>query len=89
MADLRSQPIVLNDGETIWIRSLPASHEESSRNLKLCRLSVYVPEPCLRRAMGFAAMSGIYSKSGAISHVLRHCIVKKEEPRDPRSGRAV
>jgi hypothetical protein len=49
---------------------------------------MYRPEPCQRDAMSFAALSGIYTKSGAITHVLRHCIVKKEEPRDPRSGRA-
>ncbi len=80
--------LTLPDGETIWIRTLPLVPEESMRNLKLCRLSIYLPEPCLRRAMLFASMSGIHSKSGAITHVLRHCIVKKEEQRDPRSRRA-
>jgi hypothetical protein len=88
MLEPRDRPVILKDGQAIWIRSLPSHHQEQSRNIKLCRLSIYLPEPCLRDAMSFAALSGIYTKSGAITHVLRHCIVKKEEPRDPRSGRA-
>lgn len=88
MPDASAKPIVLPDGETIWLRSLPLVPEESMRNLKLCRLSIYLPEPCLRRAMDLAAMSGIHSKSGAITYVLRQCIVKKEEPRGPGTGRA-
>jgi hypothetical protein len=88
MADLLEKQVNLPDGETVWIRSLPLVPEESMRNLKLCRISIFLPEPCLKRAMGFAALSGIYTKSGAITHVLRHCIVKKEEPRAPRTGRA-
>lgn len=88
MAELPEKPVSLPDGETIWIRTLPLVPEESMHNLKFCRLSIYLPEPCLRRAMGFAALSGIYTKSGAITHVLRHCIVRKEEPRAPRTGRA-
>jgi hypothetical protein len=88
MAELPEKPVSLPDGQTIWIRTLPLVPEESMRNLKLCRLSIFLPEPCLRRAMDFAALSGIYTKSGAITHVLRHCIVKKEEPRGPGTGRA-
>ena len=88
MADLPEKQVNLPDGEAVWIRSLPLVPEESMRNLKLCRISIFLPEPCLKRAMGFAALSGIYTKSGAITHVLRHCIVKKEEPLAPRTGRA-
>ena len=84
----QGKDVVLPDGEAIWIRALPLVPEESMRNLKLCRLSIYLPEPCLRRAMLFASMSGIHSKSGAITHVLRHCIVKKEDARAPRTRRA-
>lgn len=83
MAEQLEKQVNLPDGETIWIRTLPLVPEESMRNLKFCRLSIYLPEPCLKRVMGFAALSGIYTKSGAITHVLRHCIVKKEEPRVP------
>jgi hypothetical protein len=82
------KPVNLPDGQTIWLRCLPLVPEDSMRSLKLCRLSVYLPEPCIKRAMDLAAMSGIYSKSGAITFVLRQCIVKKEEPRVPRPGRA-
>ena len=88
MPDPLAKPIVLPDGETIWIRSLPLVPDDSMRNLKLRRLSIYLPENCLQGAMGFAAMSGIYSKSGALTHVLPHCIVKKEEPRGTGTGRA-
>lgn len=88
MAGQSEKPVSLPDGQTIWIRTLPLVPEESMRSLKLCRLSIYLPEPCLKRAMGFAALSGIYTKSGAITHVLRHCIVKKEEPRGPGTRRA-
>jgi len=88
MADAPEKPVTLSDGETIWLRCLPLVPEDSMRSLKLCRLSVYLPEPCIKRAMDLAAMSGIYSKSGAITFVLRQCIVKKEEPRVPGSGRA-
>lgn len=88
MPEPLEKPIVLSDGETIWLRALPLVPEDSMRSLKLCRLSVYLPEPCIKRAMDLAAMSGIYSKSGAITFVLRQCIVKKEEPRVPRPGRA-
>jgi len=72
MPDPLEKPVVLPDGETIWLRIL----------------SIFLPEPCLKRAMGLAALSGIHTKSGAITHVLRQCLIKKEEPRDPRSGRA-
>ncbi len=88
---MQGQPekqVNLPDGQTIWLRCLPLVPEDSMRSLKLCRLSVYLPEPCIKRAMDLAAMSGIYSKSGAITFVLRQCIVKKEEPRVPRPGRA-
>ena len=88
---MQGQPeksVNLPDGQTIWLRCLPLVPEDSMRSLKLCRLSVYLPEPCIKRAMDLAAMSGIYSKSGAITYVLRQCIVKKEEPRVPRPGRA-
>lgn len=88
MPDPLEKPVVLPDGETIWLRVLPLVPEDSMRNLKLCRLSIFLPEPCLKRAMGLAALSGIHTKSGAITHVLRQCLVKKEELRDPRSGRA-
>jgi hypothetical protein len=88
MLESREKPIVLPDGETVWLRALPLVPEDSMRNLKLCRLSIYLPEPCLKRAMDLAALSGIHTKSGAITHVLRQCLVKKEEPCDPRSGRA-
>jgi hypothetical protein len=88
MLESREKPIVLPDGETVWLRALPLVPEDSMRNLKLCRLSIYLPEPCLKRAMDLAALSGIHTKSGAITHVRRQCLVKKEEPRDPRSGRA-
>lgn len=88
---MQGQPekqVNLPDGQTIWLRCLPLVPEDSMRSLKLCRLSVYLPEPCIKRAMDLAAMSGIYSKSGAITFVLRQCIVQKEAPRDPRPGRA-
>jgi hypothetical protein len=88
MPEPLEKPIVLSDGETIWLRALPLVPEDSMRSLKLCRLSVYLPEPCIKRAMDLAAMSGIYSKSGAITYVLRQCIVKKEAPRDSRPSRA-
>ena len=88
---MQGQPekqVNLPDGQTIWLRCLPLVPEDSMRSLKLCRLSVYLPEPCIKRAMDLAAMSGIYTKSGAITYVLRQCIVKKEAPRVPGSGRA-
>ena len=67
MLEPRDRPLILKDGQAIWIRSLPSHHQEQSRNIKLCRLSIYLPEPCLRDAMSFAALSGIYTKSGAIN----------------------
>lgn len=82
------RPVSLPDGRVVWIKPLPLVDDDSSRSLKLCRISLYLPEPCLKAAISFAALSGIYSKSGAVTHVLRHCIVRKEGPRGVGTGRA-